>query len=270
MRKAVIAVTAVATLALGGIALAHGFDSKSVQAVSATFTATTATNVQTSSCTGANGHTYTTTRATYTGATAGATDPSLAGPIELDTQTVVDTTTGDGVMSGRLHIGATGGSTDAGFDAVVHGGTAVAGLAEGRASAPHSQLVANISAAYNVTGGFTSGMIGGGTGAGYAVEASEPGGCTPPPPAKPDRIEVHGAITSVQSTSISAAGVTCSIPTNLQAQVTALGLQNGQQIEMECTSTSGAAPTLVSIDVPGQHGGHGHDDHGHRLESGRR
>src|SRR5262245_31194378 len=109
MRTAVLAVTAVATLALAGIAIAHGVNSKSVQSVSATFTATGVTNVKSSSCTASNGHTYTTTRATYTGATAGASDPSLNGTITIDAKSLVDTTTGDGVLSGHLRIATSGG-----------------------------------------------------------------------------------------------------------------------------------------------------------------
>jgi hypothetical protein len=266
MRTAVLAVTAVATLALAGIAIAHGFDSKSVQSVSATFTATTATNVQSSTCTGSNGHTYTTTNATYTGATAGASDPSLAGPITLETRALVDTTTGDGTISARLRITTSAGTTDAAFDAVVHG-TSVAGLAEGHASSPHSALIANVSASWTAAGGFTGGMIGGGTGAGYAVEVTEPGGCTPPPAPKPDRVEVHGAITAITATgataSISAAGVTCTIPAALQAKVAALGLAVGDRVELHCT-TAGGTTTLDRLEASGHHGGQGNEDHSRR------
>jgi hypothetical protein len=266
MRTAVIAVTAVATLALAGIAIAHGFNSKSVTAVNATFTTAAPTDVRTSSCTGSNGHVYTTTRATYTGSTAGASDPSLAGSITLDLQSLVDTTADYGVVSGRLRIAPTaGGHTDAHFDGVVHGGTVV-GLAEGHASSPHSQLVANLSGGFTPSGGFTSGMIGGGTSAGYAVEIS-PGGCTPPPPPpapKPNHVEAHGAITAISTTagagSISVAGVTCSIPDALLAQVTGLGLAVGSQVEIHCTGAAGATPALDHLDSPGHH----HlDVHGH-------
>jgi hypothetical protein len=255
MRKTVLAVTVVATLALAGIAIAHGVESKSVQSVSATFTAATASNVQSSTCTGSNGHTYTTTRATYTGATAGATDPSLAGPITLDTRTLVDTTTGDGTMSGRLRITTAAGTTDAGFDAVVHG-TSVAGLAEGHASSGHTALVANVSAGWTAAGGFTGGAIGGGTGAGYAVEVTEPGGCTPPPAPKPDRVDVHGTITAITTTgataSISAGGVTCTIPAALQAKVAAMGLAVNDRVELHCTTVSGTT-TLDRVEASGHH-----------------
>src|SRR5689334_1283788 len=61
MRKFVLASTVVATLALAGLAIAHGFDTRSVQPVSASFTAAPTGAARTSSCTGSNGHTYTTT-----------------------------------------------------------------------------------------------------------------------------------------------------------------------------------------------------------------
>jgi hypothetical protein len=262
MRTAVIAVTAVATLALAGIAIAHGFNSKSVTPVNATFTTAAPTAVRSSSCTGSNGHVYTSTRATYTGSTAGASDPSLAGSITLDLQSLVDTTADYGVVTGRLRITTTaGGNTDAHFDGVVHGGSVV-GLAEGHASTPHNQLVANVSGAFTPAGGFTSGMIGGGTAAGYAVELA-PGGCTPPPAPKPNRVEAHGAVTAITTTSpgsISVAGVTCSIPDALLSKVAGLGLAVGSQVDIHCTATGGGTPALDRIDTPGHHHG---DDQGH-------
>src|SRR5580765_5576564 len=129
MRKLVLITTASAALAVAGIAIAHGVNSKSVQAVSAKFTAATASNVRNTTCTGANGHVYATTKASYTGATSEASDPSLNGAVSFDTRSLIDTTTGDGTLSGKLTIAAAGGNIDARFDAVVHGG-AIVGLAE--------------------------------------------------------------------------------------------------------------------------------------------
>jgi hypothetical protein len=270
MRTAVIAVTAVATLALAGIAIAHGVNSKSVTGVSAAFSAPAPTNVKSSSCTAANGDMYVTTRATYTGSTTGASDPSLAGSITLDLQSLVNTKTDYGVVTGHLRIApTTGGHTDAHFKGVVHGGTVV-GLAEGHATSPHSQLIANLSGAFTTTG--ASGTIGGGTAAGYAVEVTEPGGCNPPPPphpaapvSKPNHVQAHGPITAISTTtgagSISVAGVTCSIPDALLAQVAGLGLAVGSQVEIHCSGPAGATPALDQLEAPGHH----HVDvHGHK------
>jgi len=258
MRKLVLITTAAAALAVAGIAIAHGVNSKSVQAVSAKFTAATASNVRTTTCTGANGDVYATTNASYSGSTTEASDPSLNGAISFEARSLINMKTGDGTISGKLRIAAAGGNTDARFDAVLHGG-AIVGLAEGHAGSPHSDVLANISATYSAAGGFTGGMIGGGTAGGFAVELTSPGGCKPVPAPKPDRVEVHGAVTAVSATSISAAGVTCQIPTDLQAKVAGLALANGDKVELHCTTTAGTT-TLTRIEAKGK--GHGHDDHG--------
>ena len=259
MRKLVLITTAVAALAVAGIAIAHDGDNKSVTAVSATFTATTVNVQKTTSCTASNGHVFATTRATYTGTATGPAE--LSGPITLDTQSLVDTTSGDGVVSGKLRIDASGGRTDAHFDAVLHGGTVV-GLAEGHTGSPHTALVANISGGFAANTGFAAGsMIGNGTAGGFAVEVG-PGGCKPPKPApapKPDRIEVHGAVTNVVTGSITAGGVTCTIPAGaMQDKVNSLHLANGDQVEMQCTS-SGGTNTLTKIEA--KHQGKGKDHH---------
>src|SRR5580765_8411317 len=111
MRKLVLITTAVAALAGAGLAIAHGVDNRSVTAVSATFTATTVSVQKTTTCTGANGHVYATTKATYTGTATGPAE--LSGPITLDTESLVDTTSGDGTVSGKLRIDASGGHADA-------------------------------------------------------------------------------------------------------------------------------------------------------------
>src|ERR1700716_97406 len=105
MRKIVLITAALAALVSAGIAVAHESDSKSVKSVSATFTATPGTSVvKTSTCTGTDG-TYATARAPYTG-TAGSTEPSLNGPVTIKTESLVNTTTDVGTVSGRLRIDA--------------------------------------------------------------------------------------------------------------------------------------------------------------------
>jgi hypothetical protein len=251
MRRLVWITVAVVALAGAGMAVAHdGFGTKSVTSVSATFSATSASVVKTSTCTGSDG-TYASTRATYTGAAANAAgDPNLGGPITLDTQSLVNTTTGVGTMSGRLRIGSSPSRVDAQFDAVISNGNVV-GLAEGHAQDPHSQLIANISASYTATGGFVNGFIGHGAGGGDAVETAA-GGCRPTPTPKPDTIVVRGAVSGVPGTTITAAGVTCTIPSSLAASVAALKLVAGSQVEMTCTA-SGGTNTLVKISA-------GHND----------
>src|SRR5207248_1234477 len=107
---------------------------------------TTASNVRTDTCVGTDG-TYANTRGTYTG-TATSTDASLNGNATIDASSVINTTTGYGVVSGRVRIDGTDGSrTVAQFDSVSTNGH-IAGLAEGKGSAAWNRLVANLSADY--------------------------------------------------------------------------------------------------------------------------
>jgi hypothetical protein len=245
MRKLIWITTAIVALAGASMAVAHGLDSNSVKSVSATFTATTSSVVRTSTCTGADG-TYATTNATYTG-TSTSSEPSLNGPISIDTQSLLNTTTNIGTVSGKIRFGS-GPGNDTQFAAVYSNGN-IAGLATGHTGDPGTQLLANLSAGFSTTGGFTSGMLGGGTSGGNAVELLG-GGCKPTPAPRPDTIDVHGAVSAVSATSITAAGVTCTIPTNLQAAVTALALATGSQVDMTCTAAAGVN-TLTRISAPG-------------------
>src|SRR5579872_3951159 len=99
MRR-LITIVAVLVFVGAGIAVAHENDGKSIKQVSATFTATTASNVRTDTCTATDG-TYTTTRGDYTG-TATSTDPTLNGNASVDAESVVNTTTGYGTVDGKL------------------------------------------------------------------------------------------------------------------------------------------------------------------------
>ena len=260
MRKLVWITAAVSALACAGIAAAwDGFDSNSVKSVSATFTATNASVAKSGTCTAPDG-TYAITRATYTG-TATSTDPTLNGPITLDTESLVNTTTGFGTLSGKFEVGTDPNDTDAHFEAVVSG-TNIVGFAEGHTQDEHTRLLANLSATYSSTGGLT-GFIGSGASGGNAVEVG-PGGCQPTPAPKPDMIKAEGTVTAISSTSITAATVTCAIPSTLTAQVAALnllattGTTSGSQVEMLCMP-AGGTNTLVRISVGGHHG----DDDSH-------
>jgi hypothetical protein len=258
MRKIVWITAAIAALVGAGVAVAHQIDTKSITQVSATFTATTPSVVKTSTCTGSDG-TYTKTDATYTG-TSTSTDPNLNGSISIDTDSLLNTTTNVGTVTGRIRFGS-GNDNGTQFTAVYSTGN-IAGLATGREGGGDSgtQLVANLSAAFSTTGGFSSGKLGGGTTGGNAVELSQ-GGCKPAPAPQPDTIEVRGAVSAVSSTSITAAGVTCTIPTNLTSQVASLNLTNGSQVDMTCTAASGTN-TLSKISAG--HGNGGGDEHGKR------
>ena len=249
MRKLAWIAIVGAALAGTGLAVAHGFDSKSVTPVSVQFTATTPSNVDTRTCT-ANGNTYTLTKATYTGTASSATgDTNLNGPITLDTQSLIVTPANVGIVFGKLEIGSGDNDTKLHLDSVYSSGN-VAGWAEGHSGTPHTQLQGNLSAGFSSATGFTSGKLGGGTSGGNAVEIAR-GGCEPPkptPPVKPERIEAHGALT-IGSGTVTVAGVTCNVPASLSAKVG--GFKAGDQVEITCTVSSGTK-TLEKIE--GKHG----------------
>jgi hypothetical protein len=268
-----------------------GFGFQSVKSVSATFTATTANGVQTSTCTGTDGGTYVASRGEYTG-TATSTEPTLSGPATIDAQSLINTTTGVGFVTGSLSIAATGGTTTTGFSAVYSKGTIVGftigggGGGQGGGHFEHSirahydggngnqgssdddqgggggnsgvQLLANLNAGFDAMGGFTNGQLGGPTSSGGgAVELSQ-GGCAQAPAQTTEQVDVRGIVSAVSPTSITAGGVTCVVPSSL---ATAVGqFKNGDAVFMECTFSAGTT-TLTQIAAANQGGGGG-DWHG--------
>ena len=129
MRRMILASVAGLLLVVAGVAVANGFDSKAVKQVSATFAATTASNLRTSSCTGADGS-YAKSAATYTG-TAVSTEPSLNRPARIEASSFVNTTTGVGTVSGAgPHRHGRRQHTSFGFQGVLTHGSVV-GLAAG-------------------------------------------------------------------------------------------------------------------------------------------
>lgn len=244
MRRLMWIAAAVVGLLGAGIAVAHEGGSRAVKQVSATFTATTASNVRTSTCTGSDNVTYTTTRGRWTGAATG--DPTLTGNATVDAELLVNSA-GDGFVSGRLRIDGAN-HTSAWFEGVISGGTHIAGLAEGHGNAPWSKLVANLSADWSSAGGFQAGKLGGGTTGGNAVILTS-GGCKSP---KPETVEAHGALTlGANNATVTVAGVTCNVPSDLSTKVA--NFHGGDRVEIKCTSASGAN-TLTRIE------GRGDDD----------
>jgi hypothetical protein len=243
-RTLVLASTALVALVATGFAVGKGLDSntKSARAVTGAFTATTASRVETRTCTTTDGKTLVTTSGTYTGTATG--DADFTGNATLRATSLINTTDNIGVVSGTLRIDvASGRDTQAQFDAVYTGGQ-IAGLATGHAHDPAARLVANVSAGFTGSGGFTNGKLGGGTAGGAAVELG-PGRCQTTKTVK-ERSEANGLITAVSSTSITVAGLTCAVPANLQSKVT--GLTTGSRAEINCSLVSGVN-TLTRIEA---------------------
>jgi hypothetical protein len=265
MRR-LIWLTATAVLLLGaGVAVAHdGGSGKTVKAVTGTtFTATSVSNSRSTTCKSSDGGSYVFTRATYTGTSGSSSEPSLNGNVTIAALSSINTTTNVGTVSGRLRIdGSNGTHTNADFDSVYSGGS-LAGLAEGRTSENGGGLLANLSAGFSATGGFTDGKIGGTAGGGAVLTGR--GDCQVTATPKPDRIDVHGVVTAISPssgtpTSISAAGVTCSVPSTLAAAVGAVHV--GDSVELQCT-VSGGTSTLTKIEPWHQQKGSEHSRNKH-------
>jgi hypothetical protein len=242
-RTLIFASTVVVALTATAYAVANGIDgTKSVKAVAGTFTATTASRVETRTCTTSDGKTLVSTNGTYTGTAAGDTD--LTGTATLDARSTINSTDNIGVVSGTLRIDvASGADTRAHFDAVYSGGQ-LAGLANGYAHDPHMRLLANLSSGFTAAGGFTGGKLGGGTSGGAAVELG-PGKCERSTTVK-QTSHASGTVSAVSSTSITVAGLTCNVPASLQSVVAALTV--GARVEIQCSLDSGVN-TLVRVDA---------------------
>jgi hypothetical protein len=240
---------AAAGLALlgAGIAIAHEGGSKSITKLGATtFTAATGSNVTTNTCSDGT-NTFATTSGRWTGTASG--DAALAGNVTIDAKAVINTTTGVGLMSGRMRFDATSGKhTNAEFDAVYSGGH-IAGLAEGHGDDDSwNRLVANISADWSAATGFAKGQVGATTG-GDAVLVTK-GGCRAAK-TKPEGFEAHGSLTlGASNATVTVAGVTCNVPATLSANVAKF--HTGDQVEIKCTSSAGTN-TLVRIESKGGH-----------------
>jgi len=243
-RTLLLASAALVALMATSFAVAKGLDgnNRSARAVAGTFTAATASKVETRTCTTSDGKTLVSTKGLYTGAATG--DADLTGNATLRASSLINTTDNIGVVSGTLRIDvASGRDTQAQFDAVFSGGQ-IAGLATGHAHDPAAKLVANLSAGFTGSGGFTNGKIGGGTAGGAAVELG-PGRCQSTKTVN-EHSEAKGIISAVSSSSITVAGLTCAVPANLQSKVAGLAV-NGHA-EIKC-SLINAVNTLTRVEA---------------------
>ncbi|HEX6788938.1 MAG TPA: hypothetical protein VF091_06820 [Gaiellaceae bacterium] len=238
-RTLTLAALVVTALSAASIAVARGLDdSKNARSVTGTFTATTASHLNTRTCTTPDNKALVVTDGTYTGTASG--DPDLTGNATLHAHSVINTTDGVGRVTGTLRIDVSGRDTQAQFDSVYSGGS-IAGLAVGHAHDPAARLVANVSAGFTGTGGFTDGKLGGSSG-GAAVELT-PGTCRPMRTIK-EHSAARGTVSANTGSSITVAGLMCAVPSALQAKVGKF--PTGSRAEIRCTLVSGTN-TLDSI-----------------------
>ena len=127
-RTLLLASAALVALVATSFAVAKGLDgnTRSARAVAGTFTAATASKVETRTCTTTDGKTLVSTNGLYTGTATG--DADLTGNATVRASSLINTTDNIGVVSGTLRIDvASGRDTQAQFDAVYSGGQ-IAGL----------------------------------------------------------------------------------------------------------------------------------------------
>lgn len=239
MRKLTLSIIGLVALAVTSVAVAHGIGgAKSERSVSATFAATAAANgVSSLTCTSSDAKTIAVTNGTYTGSASG--DGDLTGALTLRARSVVNTTDNVGVVTGTFRIDvAKGRDTEGAFTAVYDHGS-IAGLLIGRAHEPAGRLVANFSASFSPTTGFSGAKIGGGTAGGGAVEVG-PAACVPQI-AHPQHSEAHGAVSAISTSSITVNGLTCTIPARSRAAaiLPRLGLKIGDMVEIRCDQVNG-------------------------------
>ena len=234
MRRFILAAAGVAVLASAGLAAAVTMGPPKSDAISGTFAATNASRVSTKTCTTSDGRTITVSQGTYTGMSSGS--PELAGPIAVAAHATIDSTAGLGVVTGHLRIDVPGRDTTAGFTGVYDHGK-LAGLLSGQSRTPGARVLGNMSAdSFSAAGGFSGGKIGG-TAGGSAIKLG-PTKCAKAKPQKEESAAV-GTVSAINGTSITVAGLTCSMSGMLATKAMA-ALKMGDRAEIHCRLVNGA------------------------------
>jgi hypothetical protein len=242
MRSWAVATVALLALAAAGVAVAHGIQgAKSATSVAGTFSASGAAT-STRTCTTVEGKVLTVTTGRYRGTATGS--PDLTGPITLSARSTVNATDGVGVVEGQLKIDVASGRDTFGAYTAVYDHGNIAGVAIARGHDPRARLLANLSAAFSPSGGFTSGKLGGATAGGSAVELG-PASCKASK-ARADKSEARGSVSALSATSITVAGLTCAIPADRSTDVNAR-FKVGDRAQIHCALENGQS-TLTRIE----------------------
>jgi len=227
MRRLILAACGIAALAAAGVAVANGIGDKSIKSLTASFTATTVSDSRTRTCTNADGS-WVLTKARY-GGTSTSADADLNGPVTFTIESLINTTKNLGTLRGRGSVDVSGRDTTFKLDAVYSTGKAN-GLLAGQAHEPSERILGNVSFDFSSTGGLTNGKIGDTAGGGAAVDL-ERGRCEPGTSAA-EKVEARGTVSAVSSTSITVAGVTCVVPSELASKVGSLAV--GDEVRITC------------------------------------
>jgi hypothetical protein len=239
MKRFVVIAAVLGALVATSVAVATSWRTANVSAVSATLTATTPTNVRTTTQT-CDGQTIETTTGRWTG-TATSSTADLAGTADLYLKSVYNATTNIGWVEGKLKIAASDDRTVAHIAGINSNGTIDAWL-RGHAGKGDGSLFGSLSGSFSKTGGLTAGAIGSGSGADLAVLAKRVR-CDKPGTQKPSvHLIVRGSVETVSPTSISvkpgdgSATQTCSVTEARKVQ----GLATGDHVVIKCSQVNGA------------------------------
>lgn len=255
MKRFLLVAAALGALVATSVAVAQGWRAADVAAVSATLTATTPTNVRTSTQT-CDGQTIEITTGRWAG-TAASSTPDLAGPVDLYLKSVYNVTKNLGWIEGKLRIAASDGRSGASVTGINSNGTIDAWL-RGRAGKGDGAILGSLTGSFSKTGGLTAGAIGSGADADAAILVNRVR-CDKPDTPKPSvHLLVRGKVETVSPTSISvkpadgSAAQTCAVGDARKVEK----VKTGDSVLMKCTQVNGAW-VLRDLD---RKGGKKHDD----------
>ena len=156
-RLALLGLIVAAALSAAGVAAARG-RTTSVQAASATFTATDVSQLSQVTCSVTGGDTFQATKATYRG-TSLSSDPRLAGALTIRAWSLVDTTNGVGHVFGNFRIKGPGTRAHGTLNGAIANGEA-SGIARGFVRHQWGRIVASMGSTFNPTTGATAAALG--------------------------------------------------------------------------------------------------------------
>jgi hypothetical protein len=245
MRRIVLlAVAALATLAVAGLALAQ-LTTTGTEAVSATFTATNVVRSDTRTCTGTDG-TYEITHARYDGQATSAT-AGLAGSLQIRVKSVYNTTEKLGWVDGTLYLRGDDRRAVGHFSAVNTNGV-LDGFVAGHLNRRVAVLRGSLTAGFTRTGGFTDGKLGTGSATNTALLTGQI--CKGKSQPASVRLSVRGTVEAITSSSISvkprdgSVTQTCAIVAGTSPGTN--GVDPGEDVEITCGLVNGAM-TLLKI-----------------------
>ena len=238
MKRIVLITVALAALGATGAAVAH-LRAADVSAVSATFSATTPSNVQTRTYT-CDGQTFEVTTGRWTG-TATSASADLNGAVVLHLKSVYNVTKKLGWIDGKLRISASDDRTHTAISGINSDGKLDAWI-RGHAGRGDGIVFGSLTGAFSKTGGLTGGAIGSGTGADLAVIAKGIRCSSQRTPKPSVHLFVRGQVEAVSSTSITVKprDGTASQSCTVQDDDDVDHVKTGDHVEMTCSQIAGA------------------------------